>query len=250
MISYLRNLFFSSVLMLICMNISFSQKKFEGQLEGYDGKSADIATGMSEPIKIGEVDEEGYFSIPLNDNYINQLKSSFEAESKDDDQWSVSLMTLDRAFGNCSNETVEISNGDQPIVKLSIFNAFDIVNLEEKQRYGVFMATSSREYAEAIGQYEHGKDQEGFFIDWYYFEEPAKVSGSCAVKSYTLTQKEEDVYEQVTNYDLEFDAGWNLVKFGNTALYEDSQGKKYAKEKIYQTIKKMPKGIEFIYFPE
>lgn len=249
MIFYIKNILFSYVLILICINISFSQEIFEGKIKGYDGKTADIITGMAEPIKIGEIDADGYFSIPLNDDFINQLKSSVQAES-DDDQWSVSLMTLDRAFGNCNNETVKISNGDQPLIKLSLFNAFDIVNLEEKHRYGSFMATSSREYAEAIGNYEHGNDQVGYFIDWYYFEEPAKVSGSCVVKSYTLTQKEDDLYEQVTNYDLEFDAGWNLVKFGNTELYEDSQGKKYAKEKIYQTINKMPKGIGFIYFPE
>jgi len=243
----MKNIFLVILISTITFNDIYCQRTFEGRVESYNQGNADIATGMVEPIVIGSINSKGEFSIPLDDNYIIQLKETISKENADNDQWSTKLMTLDRAFGNCGNGAVTIENGDQPIIKLSTFSSYSIVNLEEKEILGYMMLVSSEKFAKSLNNFEHGNDQTGYFVDWYYFEKPAKVKGSCEVKTYTLTQKEEDVYEATTTYDMDIKPGWNLVKYSNDDLHIDSQGKKYVKHKSYTTLNEMPKGVKFIY---
>lgn len=86
------------------------------------------------------------------------------AENSDNDQWTTSLMTLDRAFGNYNNGDIKIENGDQPVIKLSIFNTFGVMNIDEKTNYGFIMVVNSKEFARTISGYE----PEGYILHWYY----------------------------------------------------------------------------------
>jgi hypothetical protein len=66
------------------------------------------------------------------------------------------------------------------------------------------------------------------------------VRGACTTRSYTITQTEADLYEQVVEYDLEFQAGWNIVWYGYTDIYTDSAGDTYASRIGYKTLEGMP----------
>jgi hypothetical protein len=246
----MKNIFLIIFFSTITISSILCQDTFKGQIKAYNRGEAEIITGMAEPIVIGTIKSNGEFSIPLDDNYINQVKETITKENADSDKWSTRLLTLNRAFGNCEDSSVEIENGNQPLVKLSTFNSFSIVDLEEKKMYGHFMVVSSEEFGEALNNYEHGTDQTGYVLDWYYFETPASVKGSCTIKTYTLTQKEEDVYNATTTYDLELKAGWNLVKYRHHDLHTDSEGKKYVKNKSYTNIAELPDNIEYFYFGE
>lgn len=245
-----KNLFVTLIFSFFMFNISLAQSTIDGKLKGYDQGTAQIITGMRQPIVIGTVKKNGKFSITLDDNYLNKVKASVAAENSDDDQWTTSLMTLDRAFGNCNDGDIKIENGDQTVIKLSVFNTFGVMDMDEKTNYGFIMVVNSKEFARTISGYEPGTDKKGYMLDWYYFEEPATVKGSCTVKTYTLSQKEEDIYNVTTTYDLELKAGWNLVKFGYSEIHTDPEGKNYVSEKIYTTLDKIPAEVEYLYFSE
>jgi hypothetical protein len=116
--------------------------------------------------------------------------------------------------------------------------------------YGYVMMTSSREFAEVLMSYGQENAVKGYVLDWYYFEDDVSVTGSCDIESYTMTQKEEDVYVQKTNYDLQLKKGWNIVKYEYADLYEDSSGKIYPKVINYETIDAIPEETGFYFFSE
>ncbi len=226
----------------------YGQKTIKGKLNDYVGQDADIMVGMMEPKIIGSISANGSFQIEPPTNYLEQMTASMENNKQGG--FSISLRMVADAFGNCENSTVQIENGDQPLLNLTSQNAFMIVDLKEKKRYGYMAASNSKNFATAILSYEQGSASKGYVLDWYYFEEPASVKGECIVKSYTLTQKETDVYDQVTSYDLDFKKGWNLVKYEYADIYTDSANKTYASKINYHTLKKMPKEASFYFFQD
>lgn len=245
-----RNIVLSLLFLFLSVNLVPGQRVFEGKMEGYDRDAARFGAGFMEPFPVGTVRADGGFSIPLDTTFPQRLQESIARQNEESADWKTSLMTLERAFGNCGQDTIAITNGSQSIVKLSMFNSYPILNFAEKENYGFMVAATSPEFAKVIASYETGDDTTGYYIDWYYFEEPATVKGTCSIKSYTLTQQEEDLYEKVIEYDLDFQAGWNLVQYGYTDLYEDSAGGNYARRIVYQTLKEMPADIQFLYFSE
>ena len=227
-----------------------AQTVFEGKMEGYDRGPARFAAGLMQPFPIGSVAADGTFSIPLDTTFLQKLEASAQTEDDDPDGWKVRLKTLDRAFGRCRSDTIAITNGSQRIVQLSMFNSYPILNFAEKEDYGFMIAASSLEFARVINAYENGDDIAGYQIDWYYLEEPATVRGTCTSQSYTMTQREEDLYEIKVEYDLDFQAGWNIVWHGYTDIYTDSAGDTYASRIVYKTLEEMPDDVQFLYVPQ
>ncbi len=247
-----------SPLALLCLlitilpiNYTHAQKKIKGKLSEYTGQEADIMVGLMELKVIGSISENGSFQITPPGNYLEEMTASMENNQQGG--FTVSMRMVEDAFGNCENSTVEIENGDQPLLNLSTQNSFVIGKFNSPQdldEYGYMALSNDRDFAFAILSYQQGSASKGYVLDWYYFEEPASVKGVCKLKSYTHTQREEDLFEQVIDYDLDFKKGWNLVRYEYADIYTDSANKTYASKINYHTLKKMPKEASFYFFQD
>jgi len=227
--------------------ILLAQEVFTGTLESWDMGKGDIVTGMREFMVIGSVDEEGVFTIPLDDDYLEKVKELIQKTNENSD-WKASLMSIQRAYGNCRDGDVELTNGEQPLMALSTMNTFMIGDLEKDKGYGHFMVASSPEFAESVASFGQKDAVKGYVLDWYYLEEPSTVEGTCTIK--TVAQNQEGVYNKKTVYDLNFEKGWNLVKYEYAKLYEDSEGKVYPAEIKYETIDEIPEDVQYPFFAE
>jgi hypothetical protein len=234
-------IFFS---VLLTTNV-FAQEGINGKIEVYNNPEASIFVGMGEPIVIGTMEATGEFNIPLTNDFKSVLLTSVEKENKKGKGWSFKLNTLQEAYGNCG-ETVKVTNGDQTMVHISNFGAFYVANIEEKKPYGMFMYVSSPKFADdfvALGKF---KSTVGYYLDWVYFDEEASVKGSCELPSYTLSGAS---YVAETVYDLNFRSGWNLYKYEVAEVFNDEDGRQYARKVFVKTIEEIPEGTE-IYFQD
>lgn len=222
-----------------------AQDVFEGTINNYEKPSSKILTGMMMPFEIGTVDQNGTFSIPLDEDFLNVLEESIEKENQNSNGWSTSMLTTGRMF-SCSDGDVEVTNTELPIANLSTNGSYMIGNPEEEVDHGYFMATSSSEFTEAVKSFGQSDAVPGYYLDWYYFEEPFSVSGSCEVKTYAMNQ--EDLYMQTTTYNLDFKEGWNLVKFEISDIYEDPDGTNPPMEMSYSTINDIPAEVVYYFF--
>lgn len=221
------------------------QEKFSGTIDGYDKPAAEVLAGMMVPYRIGVIDEQGRFTIPLNDEVISRVQEAIEQENQDSDEWTTRLVTTGRMF-NCSNGNVAVTKTELPVIKLSTFGSYMIGNLEEQAVHGYFMATSSPAFAKAFNAMGQADAEEGHYLDWFYFAEPFSVSGSCGVETYAMNQ--EDLYVQTTSYDLDFEAGWNLVKYEVTEVFEDPDGTDMPMGIRYTTLDAVPDDIHYYFF--
>jgi len=147
---------------------------------------------------------------------------------------------------NCSGGTVEATNTELPVIKLSTFGSYMIGSLEEQVQHGYFMATSSPEFAQAFNAMGQTDAVEGHYLDWFYFEEPFSVSGSCGVETYAMNQQ--DLYVQTTSYDLDFEAGWTLVKYAVTEVFEDPDGTDMPMNIRYTSLDSVPEDVQYYLF--
>jgi hypothetical protein len=237
-----------SVLLFVSIaasSASTARETFAGKIDGYDKPAAEILAGLMVPYQIGVIDEAGTFTIALNDEVISKVQDAIEQENQDSDEWTTRLITTGRIF-NCSDDTVEVTNTELPVIKLSTFGSYMIGDLEEQVEHGYFMATSSPAFAQAFSAMGQADAEEGYYLDWFYFEEPFSVSGSCDVETYAMNQQ--DLYVQTTSYDLDFEAGWTLVKYAVTEVFEDPDGTDMPMNIRYTSLDSVPEDVQYYLF--
>jgi len=247
----MRNLFATILCITACtcyFSAAIAQDEIKGKVVNYHAPAADVLTGFQNPIIVGSVSEHGDILISLPEDFAKTMAD--KSSKQENSNFSIRLMSVQEAFGNCDNGKVEVENGEQSIYKLSTQNSLMIADLKNKENYGYIIPGSDEEFAEKIMAYGQKGAKLGYLIDWFYFEEPASVKGSCKVKTYTLTQKEEDVFEKETNYALNFENGWNIVLYEYNKINTDSEGNQAPEKITYKTIKKIPGDLNFYYFSE
>ncbi len=239
----------ASILFMTLLALSLSaQNAIKGSISDWNKGKGDVIVGMMEPTVIGSIDESGAFTIPLQPNFLDDVKKQIEEENKNSKNgWTSSLMTLEKVFG-CYNDTLQVVNGDQPISKLTQMGAFRAVNIAEKKRLGYFFAANSQEFANtmmSVGSYNF---QKGYYIDWYFVDEAGSVKGRCEEEAYALNQKE--IYPRNTTYNVELKPGWNMVKYEITEIFTDNEGHTYPQETVYTTLDALPENTQYIFFED
>jgi len=230
------------VLLLLSSAVGAAEPvRFEGQLDGFGGPTAGVLAGTMTPIKVGEVDEDGQFTLVLDDSFKEKSLAAVEEQNAGDSGWSVELATIERAFG-CNGDGVDTSGGEQVVVSLLGDGWLLVGNLEEQVLHGRFAAADSRAFAEAQGAWD-ADTIPGWSVDWYYFENPASVQGSCTGEMYAYNQS--DSYEMTTEYALDFKPGWNLVRYQIHSVYEDPDGPDQYTRASYETLDALPEGVTF-----
>jgi hypothetical protein len=225
----------------------FAQEAITGNIPDWSLGEGEVIGGFKTPIIMGTVTADGTFAIPLKENYMNEVKLQIEQENRESTSgWTSSLLTLGRAFG-CSSETLKSENADQPVSKVSTMGMFALGKMEEQKLYGYLLAASSENFAKSIKDYNN-EFKTGYFVDWYYVDEPATIKGSCSMESYAINQ--EEMYTTTQEYDLVFQPGWNIIKYEIEAVFEDRDGKAYPEKERYTTLATVPADIKFIFMPD
>ncbi|NNF31736.1 MAG: hypothetical protein HKN66_10120 [Flavobacteriaceae bacterium] len=233
------------ICLLITLTTAVSQEGIEGTVDNYTSGEAEIYSGIKTPIKIGTIDENGTFQIPLDNTYKDQLISSVDADNAKDSQWKTSLPNLERSYGSCYNGELDIKGGDQTMIALSQLGVFSVANFEEQKLYGKIMYASDLEFAKAIMSFGQFKVKKGYQLDWYYFESEASVKGSCSLEFYP--SGDETSFTQTSNYDLEFKPGWNLVKYEIEEVFTDESGKEYIMKDHSMVLDSLPDDVQIIF---
>lgn len=241
----MKTTFLSFALLFICLSLN-AQNSLSGTLADWNNPKADIITGMQKPITIGNVDDTGNFTIALNDTLVKTLLQDIEDQNNSSSDWKTSLMSIEKSFG-CHSETVEISNGEQAILSLTVFGQFNIADIPAKKMYGSFMMVNSKSFAEGVKAFGKYQNKEGYYIDMCYFEEAATVKGSCSMDSYTISS---EMYEAKNIYELNFKPGWNIVQYQVTEIFKDKDGLTYEKTVLWKTLDKLPEDLQFVFFPK
>jgi len=230
---------------LFFMSIAIGQEAIEVQLKEYNAGKADIITGITGPIKIGTINDDGIIKIPLDNSYKDKLIASIDSDNAGSSDWKTSLPTVQRSYGNCATGEVNIEGGEQIMIALGTVGMFSIANMEERKVYGKIMFASNQEFAEAFLAFGKFKVKKGYQLDWLYFEKEATVEGSCSLESYTSNMEEK--YNYVTEYSLDFKPGWNLVKYEILEVFTDSDGNQYTSHDRSTVIDDIPKDVQICY---
>jgi len=245
----MKNLLIILTLVLTSSLSCKAQQKLTGTLQSWDHGKADlIISAFGEPFILGSIEESGIFTIPLTDDIPNKTKKAMEAYNERSSGGRFGVSTVKRAFSCSTGDSLEVVNGEQKPTTLTSMGGIMIGSLEQQKLYGNFMAADSRPFAEAYRTFRKKDVVKGFFLDWYYLEEPASLRGTCAIKAYALNQK--DNYQKTLAYDLNFKKGWNIVKISLDETYTDSDSKSYAAKWSYRTVREMPKETQFIFFED
>lgn len=225
-----------------------AQEAISGNIPDWSLGEGEVIGGFRAPVIMGSVGSDGTFSIPLKENYLKELEMQIKAENAEPSaDWSSALITLGRAFG-CNSENLKSENADQPVSGVSTLGMFALGNMEEKKLYGYLLAASSENFAKSIKNLMNNEFKTGYFVDWYYVEKPATIKGTCSMESYAINQ--EEMYTSTQEYDLEFQPGWNMVKYEIETVFEDRDGKSYPQNERYTTLTKVPADMKFIFMPD
>jgi hypothetical protein len=223
-----------------------AQEAISGKLSSWEHGPADVIMMMTgEPFAIGTVDESGDFNIPLKDDILEKTKKAMAAQNESSSGGRFTSNPLNVAFSCDKGESLKIENGDQVPTTLATMGGFTVASLEKKKMFGSFMIASSEEFAEAFSSYGQKDALPGYYLNWYYLEEPASIKGTCALNEFSVSGK--DKYQISTTYKLQFKKGWNLVKVSVNDTYTHSEGKVYSSKFSYNTIKEMPKDVQYVF---
>ena len=245
----MKNLIKSYLCVMLFSALSVSaQETFSGTLSGWDSGDAQVVSMGGEPVPVGTINELGEFIIPLENNFLEKIESAMKAFNEGPQSGSWKLNTLSRAF-SCYQDTLEISNGDQKAATLATFGGtFALANVKEKELLGHFMVVNSLDFVRAVSTYSEMNAVQGYYLDWYFVEEPAKILGKCNTKTYAMNQ--EEFYNELKVYELDFKQGWNLVKVSAEGIFTDKDDNRYVSKWVYSTIPEIPENAKYLYFPE
>lgn len=225
-----------------------AQEAINGTMPDWAMGECEVIGGIREPVILGSVASDGNFSIPLKADYLTEVKMRMEASQKEATSgFTSSLLNLDRAFG-CSSGDVEFENANQPVSGISTLGMFALGNMEEQKLYGYLMTASSDDFAVGIRNMMSFEFKPGYFVDWYFVEEAGSIKGSCAMEGYA--RNGEEMYTNTQQYDLEFQPGWNIVKYEIETVFEDRDGKTYPEKERYTTLDKVPAEIKYVFIPD
>ena len=234
--------FFSVLTILSVIFISVGQDTIEGTIPDYTSGEGQVISGLAAPIIIGEISEEGSFTIPLTGEYKDQLLSSIETKNAGRSDWKTSIPTIEKSYGNCANGKLDITGGEQTAISLTTIGMFAIGSMEEQKLYGKFTYASDMEFAQDFLAFGKFKVRTGYQLDWMYVEEPASVKGNCSLESYAVNA--EETYNFKSEYDLDFKPGWNIVKYEILEVFTDRDGKQYVMHERSTVIDSLPEDVE------
>jgi hypothetical protein len=213
----------SFLLILFQLQLANAQQVLRGKISNYTSgpsqiESFDRFSAISQTW--GEVNEEGDFSIILEDNFLEKAREMAEEAQKNSPKgFTVSFKTVSESFA-CPFEEVETKVGDIVVSGLPELTLMDEMG---NPTNGILYAVSSSDIARWLFTYRDENVSSGYYLEFYYLEGPATVKEKCLLETYTGAG--EEVFEESTSIDLELQAGWNIIRYGIDEVFTSSAGK-------------------------
>lgn len=230
------------------MTLSTAQEAIQGVIPEWNFGEGDVITGFQVPRKIGAINAEGKFTIPLTPNFIEKRKKEIEENRPISSADKTSpFMDLDRVFRRRGGSIV-LDNAIQPVGILSNVGVYGIGSMEDQELFGLLIAASSVTFAESVLSMPSFEFSPGFLIDWYYVDKAATIKGVTTEESLSVDQNE--TFTNTMEYNLEFQPGWNMVKYEILSVFKDSEGRTYPREERYVSLTSFPEDFEFVFIPK
>ncbi|MGX1024206.1 hypothetical protein [Psychroflexus sp. MBR-150] len=233
---------------VVAISVLFSmtcqaQEAISGSISNYTGGEKLIAFYdmiSKETMEIGTIDEEGNFSIPLDENYLKTIKLKAEnAKAKAPEGWEIEFKTVATTF-ECSGLMVEYENGEALVVGMP--------DLEVKAKNAewdesVMYAVSNPEIANWLYSYGEKNSAKGYYLQWFFVEEPASAKAECLWQTSVSTG---ETYNNKTIINLELQKGWNIIKYNIAEVFTDANGKITPSKTEISRIDRIPDNIQWV----
>jgi hypothetical protein len=191
----------------------------------------------------GSLNNQNEIEIELSFDYMtNMLAEAKKQQAEAPKGWTLNFKTVNSEFVCSKYATggVETTNGDAKIMMLPRF--FAGLQAEQK-RFGDMYAASNQDIAAWLHNYQMGSAPLGYYVEWMYVESEAQASGSCSMN--TAGGGENEEFDAVTTYNLEFQEGWNMVVYETAEVFESSTGTNAVKHLKIYTTKWLPEGLQW-----
>lgn len=206
-------------------------EKGEAKVAFYDMFTGDIT-------ELGKVSEDGTLELVLSEDYPGQVRAlAAKAQEQASNGLTLRKNTVSSSF-DCGSDDLIIIQSEAEVMGLP---ELALANENGDPVYGVLIAASNRRVADWLYSYGEKDAATGYYIRWFYLEEPASVKGTCSIDFYT--GHGEELFSEETIMDLELARGWNIVKTEITGIHTDQGGKAYPATFINTRIDKLPEGL-------
>lgn len=233
-------------IILVFSQLSIAQTVVNGKIDTYSGKANDIMVNPFFPETIGEINAQGEFKATFGERYFKNIKKQIEATQKNKiGEMSLSTLKNFQTRYQCEDGDFSFINGEQPYFQLLGQVGFIVGNLKSNQVDGIINIVNTKDFQESQTFNPRNDPAKGYMLDWYYVETAAKVEGSCT--KIMSTGNGEETYNQEVQIDLDFQSGWNLVKYEISTIYTAKDGKKHSQMMSYATLEDMPSDVTYIF---
>ena len=241
-----------------------AQNSITGTVANYqNGKGLITFSDMisrGDQIVLGNIEKDGIFNIPLDENYLTSIKEKAKnAQKTAPSGWQMKFKTVAATYGcDFDNTNIEYlddgtekitfagstkkneivhKNGEAIVIGMPDLNITD----KEGKTGSVLYAVNHPEIAKWLYSYGQGNAVKGYYLQWFFVEDEASAKGECVVPTYTGIGDEN--YNQVTITNLELQKGWNIVKYSITEIFTNGNGKTTALKTEITTIAELPADL-------
>lgn len=143
----------------------------------------------------------------------------------------VSRQTAARTFARCDG--LEVAGGEAVVAPASLF-----VDLGAGEIF--LLPATSPEIAAWKASFGETPLVEGAWLQWIHASAAARVTGTCAAPIHTASSGDAPAFEERMAYDVRLVPGWNLVRQGIDAVYQDPDGSRHVRLQSMRTVAAMP----------
>lgn len=219
----LKNSILIASLFLLASTTFHAQNSIQGVIANWSNGEVPLIFKdyiSKEKITMGNIASDGKMIIPLDDNYLSNLKeAAIKAKDKAPQGWEMQFNTVESSF-SCSDEGIVYENA---AVIFSALPSLKALNEDGTTSYGYLYCTNNPEISSWLHLYGLVSVAKGYYLKWFFVEDTASVKGSCNIPTYTGNDDEN--YMDTTVYDLELQKGWNIIKYAITETFTSQTGK-------------------------
>lgn len=122
---------------------------------------------------------------------------------------------------------------------------FIVGDLKNNKVAGIIRVVNSKKFGESQVFNPQNDPTVGYMLDWYYVEKAAKVNGDCTTRM--STGEAGETYDRNIKIELNFEPGWNLVKYEISKVFTGKAGDKFIQKANYSSLEKVPEDVKYIY---
>lgn len=236
-------------LVFLCTLSANAQLNISGSIQDWpNGEAIVVSSDMiSGDMEIwGKVSAAGEVSIDLEYDFLTILKEkAAEAQKNAPQGWTLNFKTVESSY-RCQTSDAEGSipfqyNGGDAII--SGLPELIVGDNAKNEPYGVLYFANNEVIANWLHSYGQEKASTGYYLQWMFVEKETSAKGSCSVPTMTMSGQE---YNDVTETDLQFEEGWNMVKYEVSEVFTASDGMVYPSKTRVSIVEIMPFDLQWI----